>query len=343
MLYERRHKYGWGVLAGLGVAAAGIGVLRSALATKYDLKGKVVLITGGSRGLGLELAREYGERGAKLAICARDKSELARALVELRSRRYVIETFPCDVTDKEQVETTISSVRSRLGAIDVLVNNAGIISVGPLDSMTLEDFQQSLATHFWAPLYTMMSVLPEMRTRREGRIVNISSIGGLVSVPHLVAYSAGKFALAGLSEGVRAEALSDGVRVTTVYPGLMRTGSPRNACFKGKHRAEYAWFSVSAALPGFSISAKRAARSIVDACVQGRARLVLSMPAKAAAVGYRTLPGAPTLLSLAAKLLPGAGGIGTKNAAGRDSESAVSPSWLTVLNERAALRNNEIA
>jgi NAD(P)-dependent dehydrogenase (short-subunit alcohol dehydrogenase family) len=320
-----------------------LALARKAWSRKYDFRGKTVLITGGSRGLGLVLAREFGKRGARLAICARDQEELARAASDLQARGCTVETFRCDVTDKAQVESAIQAVRGRFGTIDVLVNNAGVISVGPLETMTLEDYQESLATHFWGPLYTMMSVLPEMRRRREGRIVNISSIGGTVSVPHLVPYCAGKFALAGLSEGVRAEAFKDGVRVTTVYPGLMRTGSPRNAFFKSKHRAEYAWFSISDALPLFSVSAERAARAIVAACEQGSARLVISLPAKIAAAAFHVFPGSATILSLVERMLPGPGGIGAARLAGKDSTSAVSPSLLTALNERAAVRNNEVA
>jgi short-subunit dehydrogenase len=289
------------------------------------------------------MAREFGKRGARVGICARDEAELSRAATDLRQRGYLTETFVCDVRDKTQVDATMAAARARLGPIDVLVNNAGVISVGPLETMTVEDYEESIATHFWGPLYTMLAVLPEMRSRRQGRIVNISSIGGVVSVPHLVPYSAGKFALAGLSEGVRSEALKNGVYVTTVYPGLMRTGSPRNAFFKSKHRAEYAWFSISDALPLFSISAERAARTIVSACERGSARLILSLPAKVAAKAFHLVPASATLLSLVEKLLPGPGGIGTQRAAGKDSASFASPSLVTVLNERAAQKNNEVA
>jgi short-subunit dehydrogenase len=327
----------------MAAGALGIALARRAFSRKYDLADKTVFITGGSRGLGLVMAREFGRRGARIGICARNDAELESAASDLRGRGYTVETFICDVSDKGQVDTTMAAARTRLGPIDVLVNNAGVISVGPLETMTVEDYQESIATHFWGPLYTMLAVLPEMRSRREGRIVNISSIGGLVSVPHLVPYSAGKFALAGLSEGVRSEALKDGVYVTTIYPGLMRTGSPRNAFFKGKHRAEYAWFSISDALPLFSISAERAARTIVSACERGTARVVLSLPAKIAAKGFHLFPASATLLSLVERMLPGPGGIGKERAAGKDSSSFASPSLLTVLNERAAQRNNEVA
>jgi short-subunit dehydrogenase len=332
-----------GALAAAVASGVGWAIVRKALAHKYNLAGKTVFITGGSRGLGLVLAREFGKRGARLAICAREQAELTRAASDLEGRGYTVETFACDVTDQTQVEGTIGAVRRRFGSIDVLVNNAGVIAVGPLEAMTLDDYKESLSTHFWGPLYAMMNVLPEMRSRKEGRIVNISSIGGLVSVPHLVPYCAGKFALAGLSEGVCAETRKDGVRVTTVYPGLMRTGSPRNAYFKGKHRGEYAWFSISDAMPLLSVSAERAARAIVSGCERGSARVVISLPAKIAAAAFHLMPGFPTALAMVERLLPGPGGVGRERVQGKESTSFLSPSPLTALNERAAVRNNEVA
>ena len=331
--------------AGLTLVASAL-LLRAALrrSRRYDLRGKIVLITGGSRGLGLVLAREFGNRGARVAICARNREQLDRAAQDLRWRGIDAYPFACDVTDTEQVESGIEALRRHWGPVDVLVNNAGTIAVGPIDSLTVDDYRESLDIHFWGPLYTMLAVLPEMRNSREGRIVNISSIGGRISVPHLVSYSVGKFALAGLSEGLHAELRKDNVRVTTVYPGLMRTGSPRNATFKGKHRAEYAWFSISDASPFFSVSAERAARAIVRACEAGRARLIISAPAKFAITLNEVLPELfSAVLALTNRVLPGPGGIGTEKARGYESFSAASPSWLTVLDDYAARRNNEVA
>src|SRR5262249_21748751 len=156
---------------------------------------------------------------------------------------------PCDVTDRKQADALVATVLARWRPIDVLVNNAGTICVGPQETMTEEDYREAMQTNFWGPLHMIEAVLPGMRQRRSGRIVNIASIGGKVSVPHLLPYSASKFALVGLSEGLRAELAKDGILVTTVCPGLMRTGSPRNATFKGQNTAEYAWFSISDSLP----------------------------------------------------------------------------------------------
>lgn len=236
------------------LAAVVVGVLFAIRAVlqlwrQYDLSGKTVLITGGSRGLGLVMARELLREGARLAICARDEAELERARTDLVRRGADVLALPCDVTNQEQVNEMVRVVRDRFGQIDVLINNAGAIAVGPMEVMTLEDYEAAMKIHFWAPLYTTLAVLPEMRQRHEGRIVNISSIGGKISTPHLLPYSASKFALTGFSEGLRAELASYGIVVTTICPGLMRTGSPYNAIFKGQHRAEYTWFSLSDSLP----------------------------------------------------------------------------------------------
>jgi NAD(P)-dependent dehydrogenase (short-subunit alcohol dehydrogenase family) len=237
----------------------------------------------------------------------------------------------------------VEVVTRHFGRIDVLVNNAGVIQVGPVEEMTLEDYEQAMAVHFWGPLYTTLAVLPQMRARRDGRVVNVSSIGGKIGVPHLVPYSASKFALAGLSDGLRAELAKDGIVVTSVFPGLMRTGSPRNATFKGRHRAEYAWFAISDSLPVTSINAERAASQIIDACRRGRAELVITTQAQLA-VKFRALfpEAAADLLAVVNRLLPGPGGIGRARAKGRESESALAPSVLTALTEAAARRNNEL-
>jgi NAD(P)-dependent dehydrogenase (short-subunit alcohol dehydrogenase family) len=321
--------------------------LRAALSRRrrnYSLEGKNVLITGGSRGLGLVLAREFFKQGARVALCARNAAELERARLDLRLWREDVVTFPCDVTVKTEVDEMVLAVREKLGSIDVLVNNAGVIAVGPMETMTIEDYQESLDTHFWAALYTTLAVLPQMRERGHGRIVNISSIGGIVSVPHLLPYCAGKFALTGFSEGLRAELLKENIYVTTVCPGLMRTGSALNAEFKGKHRAEYAFFSVSGSLPVLSIDADRAGRQIVGACRRGAAEIVVSLPFKIAARVHGLFPGTTAdILGIVNRALPEAGGIGTRHAPGRASQSVISESFLTWLNRWAAQRNNEVA
>ena len=327
-----------------GAAAAGA-LVAGALARRRDflLPGRVVLVTGGSRGLGLVLARELVACGARVAICARDADELDRARADLAGRGGEVLAVTCDITDPAQVDRLVARVCDQLGPIEMLVNNAGVIQVGPMKLMTIGDYEEAMATHFWGPLHLMMATLPGMLERGEGRIVNIASIGGKVAVPHLLPYTASKFALVGLSEGMRAELAKDNVYVTTVVPGLMRTGGPVNALFKGQHRAEYAWFAIGDSLHFTSIAAERAAHQILEAARRGRPEIILSPQAKLVTWLYGLAPGlAQRALALVDRLLPRPGGVGEARVRGRDSRSAITESILTRATDRAALRNNEM-
>lgn len=310
----------------------------------WDLNEKVVLITGGSRGLGLVMAREFAAHGARVAVCARDEEDLARVREEFSSRGDHFFSAACDVSDRDQVQSLLSSVEKALGPVDVLVNNAGTILVGPLEHMTLEDFHDVMRVNFWGAVHTTLAALPGMRRRGQGRIVNITSIGGKVAFPHLLPYTASKFALVGFSEGLRAELAKDGISVTTVVPNLMRTGSPRNAEFKGNYEREYAWFTITDSLPGASIRAERAARQIVRACQNGESEVVLGLPAKLAVIANGVAPGLLGDLLAAGNewLLPQAVGEDTGRHKGYESESSATRSSLTSLTRAAERANNEI-
>lgn len=313
--------------------------------SRYEsLDNKTVLITGGSRGLGLILAREFATRGARVAICARDEDDLRRVREEFASRGDHFFSAQCDVSVNDQVQTMLSSVEKALGPIDVLVNNAGTMLVGPLEHMTLDDFHELMRINFWGAVHTTLSVLPEMKRRRKGRIVNITSIGGKIAFPHLLPYTASKFALVGFSEGLRTELAKDGIWVTTVVPNLMRTGSPRNVDFKGDYQREYAWFTISDSLPGASMNAQRAARQIVRACQNGESEIVLGLPAKFALVANGVAPGLITDLLAAGNewLLPHATGSHTERHKGYESESAATDNVLTSLTRMAERANNQV-
>jgi NAD(P)-dependent dehydrogenase (short-subunit alcohol dehydrogenase family) len=333
----------------LVLGAVGLGALMLTQAWRrratYDFGTRSVVITGGSRGLGLVMAREFADEGARLTLIARDEQELQRAADDIRARQPFAEvlTVVADVRRRDDAERAIAQVMERYGRIDVLVNNAGIIQVGPLDHMKLDDYEDAMATHFWGPLYMIVAALPHMRRQGEGRIANISSIGGRIAVPHLVPYSASKFALVGLSDGLRVELARDNIVVTTVCPGLMRTGSPLNAMFKGQRPQEYAWFAISDSLPLASIDARRAARQIIEACRRGDAELVITVQA-ALAILARTL--APELFAdvmvLLNRLLPEPTTGGDEARPGRESESEWAPSRLTRPTYHAAEQNNEM-
>lgn len=324
-------------LASLAAAGAGAYLAYRWLAPGYDYRGKHAVVTGGCRGLGLVLARELAARGARLSLCARDPAEVAAAAGELGAL-----AVECDVTDRGRVKEFFAVARQRYGPVDVLINNAGVIGVGPLEEQRLEDFEVSLRTHVWAALYAALEVIPEMTARRAGRIANIASFGGKVAVPHLLPYCVGKFGLVGLSDGLRVELARHGVSVTTVCPGLMRTGSHGQAAFKGRHEEEYRWFALGNALPGLSMSAEAAARAILRGVALGDAEVVLTVPARLAVLARAVAPGLVSALAAAADrfVLPEAGGVGPRSVKGADSRGRT-PDLLTAHTDRAAVRNNE--
>ncbi|WP_324677951.1 SDR family oxidoreductase [Hymenobacter sp. GOD-10R] len=340
---KRENQNNWLVAAAAAAVFAAATVWRNRRGS-YDLEGRVVLITGGSRGLGLVLARQAVAEGAKVAICARDAEELERARQELSAAGAEVIALPRDLTDADAVRTLVEEVQQKLGPVDVLVNNAGIITAGPLDNTELRDYQDSMDTHFWAPLHAMQAVLPSMRRRGEGRIVNIASLGGKVAIPHLAPYSASKFALVGLSEGFRAELSQHGIMVTTVCPGLLRTGSARHAIVKGQHKKEYSWFTIADSMPFWTLSAETAARQIWNACRRGDGEIILSVPAKVLAAFHGLMPGAATdILGWVNRSLPDASERGNERRHGYESETPLTQSWLTTLTRKAEKQNNELS
>lgn len=331
----------WRLAAG-ALGGAAIGLLLS-LPTNRRLKlaGRVVVITGGSRGLGLLLARECARRGARVALLARDTSELARAAASIDGPVMTIE---CDVRDAASAQAAVREVIRVWGAIDVLINNAGVILSAPLAHTTDDDFRAMMDVHFWGTLHMIRAALPHLSERQGARVVNISSIGGRIAVPHLAAYSASKFAQAGLSAALHTELRSQGVAVVTVFPGLMRTGSHVNAQFKGDVKREAALFSLAATLPGMSMDATRAARQIVDATERGVAEVVLSAPARVAAAAAANAPNLMLrTLGWVDRLLP-SGDRQPQRAATRGGDLRPGPviRALTALGTSAAHRNNEL-
>jgi NAD(P)-dependent dehydrogenase (short-subunit alcohol dehydrogenase family) len=309
---------------------------------RYPLYDKVVLITGGSRGLGLVLARHICRRGGKVAVLARDPDELVRAKTDLVPRGGKVLTLECDLLDAGQIQSAVRKIIDRFGKIDVLINNAGIIEVGPLENMTTEDFERAMRLHFWAPLKLVSQIVPEMRIWGGGRIVNISSIGGKVAVPHMAPYSASKFALTGFSDALRAELARDKIYVTTVAPGMMRTGSHVNAKFKGKHDSEFAWFAAAAGAPLLSMNADRAARKILAACRRGQPSLTLTFAARLQIVANALFPNliGYTMRTINRFLPTAENGEASQSRDGSQLRR-LTPTWMTRLADRATRKNNE--
>lgn len=339
-MYDRRPRVPAGQPIDCGVT------MRTLLSTPDDIAGEVAIVTGASRGLGLELARELGRHACQLVICARDQDELNRAAEDLRSDGAEVTAVRCDITSDDAPRLLIDTAISSYGRLDIVVNNAGIIQVGPVENTRDSDFDSAMRIMALAPARIVLAALPVLREQGHGRIVNITSVGGKVSVPHLLPYSMAKFAAVALSEGLRAELGSGPVSVTTVVPGLMRTGSHMQALFTGQREKEFTWFSLGASLPLLSMDAGRAARRIVSAMRTRQGEVILTPVAQAAARGADVFPGlTAALLHLMSAVLPGPDEQPGRIRAGKDLRPALNRkvfSALTALGRSAARRLNEL-
>jgi short-subunit dehydrogenase len=310
------------LLAAAGITAA----VAAGRRRRFPVDGKVVLITGGSRGLGLALAEVFGCAGARLVLTARDEAELRRAQALLVARGAAVHAdsitvLPCDLTDAAATEQMVAQATSIMGRIDVLINNAGLITVGPAENQPLEAYREAMEINYFGMVHATLAVLPQMMTRaasgsllagkrprrmrvNAGAIVNIASIGGKFAVPHLLPYTASKFAATGWSQGLRTELRRRGIRVTTVCPGLMRTGSPGKALFVGSREEEFRWFHLGASLPGLACSATHAANRILRAVETGEGELTITPQAAVAARLAQLMPSVTSaLLTLANNLV----------------------------------------
>ena len=330
------------------------GVLAGAILTarraQDDLHGEVAVVTGASRGLGLLLARELAGQGCPLVICARDAAELERAADELRAAGAEVTTVACDVTDEATPHLLIDTAVQRHGRLDILVSNAGVIQVGPVQAAQIGHYEMAMNTMALAPARLALTALPVMRRQGHGRIVTIGSIGGKISVPHLLPYSTAKFAAVGFSEGLRAELGRGPVTVTTVVPGLMRTGSHLQARFTGQRSKEFTWFSLGASLPLVSMDAERAARQIIAAVRQRRAEIILTPAGQLVSRAAGIMPGLTSdILHLVQRLaLPAPSGEPGSAVADEAQGHELRPAMgkktfdrLTTLGQAAASRFNE--
>ncbi len=295
-----------------------------------------MLITGGSRGLGLAIARELVQAGARVALLARDEQQLRLARVSIQKQFGVeVDLVVCDLREPPQIQLVTTLLLERWGRIDVLINNAGIIQLGPADPMDTAEFENAMSVHFWAPFHIMREVIPFMRKQGGGRIVNISSIEGKLAFPYMAPYCASKFALVGLSDALRTELARERIYITTVAPGLMRTGAHPGVQPQGEPIQKYIGVSSAAIAHLLSMSAERAARRIVRACVRGERTLDLSLITKLAVRAQALAPSTVgAAMELANNLWPKADAVKSERTrSGWQSPSLYSPSLLVRLTE----------
>ena len=322
------------------------GAARAARARRaLSFRHRHVLITGGSRGLGLALARQLAREGARLTLLARTERDLEKARAALQTTYGVdVLALPCDVRSREAVEAAVEKAVVHHGRLDAFVHLAGIIEVGPEAHMTEQGYRQAMDTHFWGAYYLTEATRPHLPRDGSARVGYVSSIGGRVAVPHLAPYAASKHALVGYSDAMRSALAAEGIRVTTITPGLMRTGSHPNAFFKGQHEKEYAWFAIADASPLLSTSAASAAAQIADALRHGDPALTITLPAKLLAAFEEVFPSTTgSLLKAVARFLPGRSGPGgNRRRTGWQSFSRAAPSILTAPADAAVAGNNEL-
>jgi short-subunit dehydrogenase len=188
-----------------------------------DFRDRVAVVTGASSGIGLQLARDLAARGAHVALLARRMDRLEALADELGRTGVTALPVTCDVAERASVDAALATVLRQLGHVDLLVNNAGYGRHALFKDHEVEDIERMVRTNFLGVVYTIKAVLPAMRARRQGWIVNLSSVAGKLGQPDEAVYSATKFAVSGLSEGLSYELAPLGIHVMTVYPALVRT------------------------------------------------------------------------------------------------------------------------
>jgi len=187
------------------------------------ISGTTALVTGASSGIGRDTAIDLARRGATVAICARRADRLEQTLAECRRHAPQSRAYTCDVRDREQIRRTVAAARADLGAIDILINNAGVSAYHLFTEAPEEEFEELMRANYFSALYFTREVMPSMIERKTGAVVFVSSFAGRIATWRHTAYSASKFAMTGLAEALYYEVKSKGVHVAVMYPGVIRT------------------------------------------------------------------------------------------------------------------------
>jgi NAD(P)-dependent dehydrogenase (short-subunit alcohol dehydrogenase family) len=220
------------------------------------LDGKGAVITGGGRGIGAAVAWRLAADGAAVVVSARSVEEIEAVAEEMRAAGFRAAAVACDVTDPEQIDGLLKAATEELGTVDLLVNNAGVASSGPLKAITLEEWNRLFAVNATGTFLCTQAFLPSMLKSGWGRVVNISSVAGKMGAPYIAAYAASKHAVIGLTRSVAAEVAARGVTVNAVCPGYVAT--------------EMSVATVDRIIDKTGLDAAAARRSLEDMSPQGR-------------------------------------------------------------------------
>ena len=244
-----------------------------------DFKGKTVIITGASSGIGKESAKQFAKKGAHIALISRKKEKLAKAKQELEKFKTTTEIFPCDVSDKSQVKEMARSVFEKFGSVDVLVNNAGFAVYGPASELSIEEIESQMKTNYFGMIYCIKNFLPKMLEQKSGHIVNVASVAASIGLPGIASYCASKFAMLGFSEGLKHELSGTGVGITVVSPIMVRTNFFDHPSF-----AKMPKYSPT------SLSSKTVAKSILKAANSPRLEIIVPSFVRGAVWAKQTFP-----------------------------------------------------
>jgi NADP-dependent 3-hydroxy acid dehydrogenase YdfG len=187
------------------------------------IESKVVVITGASSGLGEATARHLAERGATVALGARRRDRISALADELTTKGYKARAVQTDVTDKQQVKNLVDTAVQEFGRIDVMLNNAGLMPLAPLERLKVDEWDRMIDVNIKGVLYGIAAALPHMKAQKSGHIINVSSVYGHVVDPGATVYCATKFAVRALSEGLRQEVKPYNIRTTIISPGAVST------------------------------------------------------------------------------------------------------------------------
>jgi NAD(P)-dependent dehydrogenase (short-subunit alcohol dehydrogenase family) len=262
-----------------------------------------VLITGASQGSGKATALLFARKGYNVVLAARQPDRLEQAAEAVQKLGQRALAVPTNVAEAESVDRLVEQALAEFGAVDVLVNNAGICLTGTMAETTAADWQQIMNTNFWGYVYTIQALLPQFLQRGQGAIVNVGSFGGKMPLPYMTAYCASKYAVAGLTDTLRLELASKGIQVCAVHPGVINSDFLERAVFRGNQPDSAARRQqLESTLKGAWVSQPEdIAEAIWDAVAKRRSEVVVGAVA-AATEAYRLFPAAMQwMLSQAAK------------------------------------------